>query len=566
MTCKHCHVESSAGLTIHHNGATSAKGATSTRSLVLEIAALCNNATPFSKIIINSQLNIVMRDVMEDDSQQPLMTNEDENHDSDTATATTAHPGANTTKDANRLIWLLTLSAGLSGLLFGYDTGVISSTLISLNKDLGRTLTTFDLSAITSSTSLLALIASPLAGHFADVLGRRPVMATACGLFILGALFQSAATNVWVMVLGRAVVGAAVGAASTVVPLYIAEIAPADRRGRLVSVQSLFVTGGQVVAYIVGWAVFGRWRWAVGAGAFPAVLQAGLLVGMPESPRWLVLKAREEEAMTVFLSLGHADAEHVVARVKQDVKEEQVGSNNSNSIFLDLVTIPANRRALIIACGLQALQQLSGFNSLMYFSATIFSLVGFHSPIGVSLSVALVNFVATLCAFALIDRIGRRRILLWSIPFMVLGLCSCAVAFTHIDTFVPSSTSSSSSTAAAAKAEITPWSLLLLSSLLFYVAAYATGLGCVPWQQAELFGLSVRSMGSGLATATNWSSNFVVGASFLPLLGVVGPSVTFAGYGLVCAAGWVWVLWCFPELSGLEVEEVKGLLGRGWGV
>ncbi|THX73199.1 putative MFS myo-inositol transporter [Aureobasidium pullulans] len=491
---------------------------------------------------------------MHDESEQPLIV--DENDD-----GVTSRPEVSK-QDANKLIWLLTLSAGLSGLLFGYDTGVISSTLVSIHEDLGRTLTTLDLSMITSSTSLLALIASPLAGHFADSLGRRPVISVACGLFIFGALFQSAATNVWTMVLGRAVVGAAVGGASAVVPLYIAEISPADRRGQLVSVQSLFITGGQVVAYVVGWAVMGRWRWSVGAGAVPAILQAGLLVGMPESPRWLVLKGRDDEAAIVFSQLGHDDCNQIVSQVKHEVKEEQLSA--SGSMLNELITIPANRRALIIAAGLQALQQLSGFNSLMYFSATIFALVGFTSPIGTSLSISVSNFVFTLLAFAIIDRVGRRRILLYSIPFMILGLASCSLAFMHIDAS-PSDTVAPSTAVSAPKSP-SPWSLVLLCSLIFYVASYACGLGCVPWQQSELFSLSVRSMGSGLATATNWTSNFIVGATFLPMMHTLGPSATFLVYVVVCLIGYAWVWRCYPETKNLELEQVKKLLENGWGV
>ncbi|KAH0294085.1 myo-inositol transporter Itr1 [Aureobasidium namibiae CBS 147.97] len=494
-----------------------------------------------------------MRDITGDDSQQPLIVDE---HDDDT----TARSGVPKQK-ARRLIWLLTLSAGLSGLLFGYDTGVISSTLVSIHEDLGRPLSTFDLSAITSSTSLLALVASPLAGHFADVLGRRPVIAAACGLFIFGALFQSAATNVWTMILGRSIVGAAVGAASAVVPLYIAEISPADRRGQLVSVQSLFITGGQVVAYVAGWAVMGRWRWSVGFGSVPALIQAALLVGMPESPRWLVLKGRDEEATAVFARLGHDDCDHIVAQVKHEVKEEQLSA--SGSMFKELMTVPANRRALTIAAGLQALQQLSGFNSLMYFSASIFAMVGFTSPIGTSLCISVSNFVFTLLAFAIIDRVGRRRILLYSIPFMILGLASCALAFMHIDASLTDSKTLSSITSVDAS---NSWSLFLLFALIFYVAAYASGLGCVPWQQSELFSLSVRSMGSGLATATNWTSNFIVGATFLPMIHTLGPSATFLVYVFVCLMGYIWVWRYFPETMNLELEQVKQLLENGWGV
>ncbi|CAD0089167.1 unnamed protein product [Aureobasidium vineae] len=362
------------------------------------------------------------------------------------------------------------------------------------------------------------------------------------------------------MVLGRSVVGAAVGAASAVVPLYIAEIAPSDRRGQFVSVQSLFITGGQVVAYVAGWAVMGRWRWAVGFGSVPALIQAALLIGMPESPRWLVLKGRDDEAAAVFARLGHDDCEHIVTQVKHEVKEEQLSA--SGSMFRELINVPANRRALTIAAGLQALQQLSGFNSLMYFSATIFSLVGFTSPIGTSLCISVSNFVFTLLAFTIIDRVGRRRILLYSIPFMILGLASCALAFMHIDALRSDSAAPSS----AAPTNSRPWSLVLLFSLIFYVAAYASGLGCVPWQQSELFSLSVRSMGSGLATATNWTSNFVVGATFLPMMHVLGPSATFLVYVFVCLVGYIWVWRCFPETMGLELEQVKKLLENGWGV
>ena len=364
------------------------------------------------------------------------------------------------------------------------------------------------------------------------------------------------------MVLGRSVVGAAVGAASAVVPMYIAEISPADRRGQLVSVQSLFITGGQVVAYVAGWAVMGRWRWSVGFGSVPALVQAALLVGMPESPRWLVLKGRDDAAAAVFTRLGHEDCEHIVAQVKHEVKEEQLSA--SGSMLKELVAVPANRRALTIAAGLQALQQLSGFNSLMYFSASIFAMVGFTSPIGTSLSISVSNFVFTLLAFAVIDRVGRRRILLYSIPFMILGLISCALAFMHLEAF-PSEHSIPAPSATPSDV-LNPWSMVLLFSLIFYVAAYASGLGCVPWQQSELFSLSVRSIGSGLATATNWTSNFIVGATFLPMMHVLGPSATFFVYALVCFAGYLWVWRCFPETMNLELEQIKRLLEHGWGV
>lgn len=259
-----------------------------------------------------------------------------------------------------RQIYLLTLIAGLSGLLFGYDTGIISSTLINLHLSLGRPLSITHESLITSSTSLLALLASPFAGLVADSLGRKPLIAATCVLFTAGALVQAFAGAVWVMVLGRGIVGLAIGAASGVVPVYIGEIAPARSRGRLVTVQALLITGGQVVAYCVGAAVMGRWRIAVGVGALPALLQAVLLLGMPESPRWLFLKRREDQARRVLARLGE-DVEGVLGRIKEEVKEEEI--SRSKSVWSEIFLVPGHRRALTIACMLQGLQQLCGFVS-----------------------------------------------------------------------------------------------------------------------------------------------------------------------------------------------------------
>lgn len=195
----------------------------------------------------------------------------------------------------------------------------------------------------------------------------------------------------------------------------------------------------------------------------------------------------------------------------------------------------------------------------MYFSATIFSLVGFTSPIATSLSIATTNFLFTLLAFTKIDSLGRRNILLYSIPFMVLGLGTCSIAFQ----FLPIASSPSSS---ATMTSGGIWPFVLLGSLILYVATYALGLGCVPWQQSELFPLRVRSLGSGLATTTNWSSNFLVGISFLPMLEFLGASWTFLAYAIVCFVGW-WLVWgIYPETAGLELEEIGALFETGWGV
>jgi SP family myo-inositol transporter-like MFS transporter 13 len=286
-------------------------------------------------------------------------------------------------------VWLLTFSAGISGLLFGYDTGVISATLVSVNSSLGHPLTTLDKSLITSATALFALLVSPISGILADALGRKKVVLLADSAFILGAIVQAATFSVPGMIAGRSIVGLAVGAGSFVAPLYIAELAPAPFRGRLITLNVLFITIGQVVAYIVGWAFVQwgsestNWRWMVGLGALPAAIQCLIMIVMPETPRWLVKVDRHDEARSVLNKVFGAGAEiqrmvdGVLKGIVNEVLEEEKAkrgrlrsqkkkgteswSASMKDNWKELFRTGGNRRALTIACLLQGLQQLCGF-------------------------------------------------------------------------------------------------------------------------------------------------------------------------------------------------------------
>lgn len=367
---------------------------------------------------------------------------------------------------------------------------------------------------------------------------------------------------------------------------YISEVAPSHIRGRLVTILSLLITGGQVVAYIVGWLfsrTAGGWRWIVGLGAAPAFLQFAVLVILPETPRWLVQAGLDSRAVDVLTRIYQdcPGRDRVVRRVMRDIKGEiaeeelEMGPSkdagtkpqwlhDASQRAQDLFHNGGNRRALTIAMMLQALQQLCGFNSLMYFSGIIFTALAFSSPTLTSLTVAGTNFLFTLVAFGLIDKIGRRRILLYSIPVMIIALVLCAFAFSSLDVSWDSQPPPQQPDSPDSPGAVYP--LVILLCLTIYTAAYAFGLGNVPWQQSELFPLNVRSLGSGLATATNWGSNFVVGLTFLPMMKWMSPTWTFAVYALVCAVGWFAVRRIYPEMSGLGLEDVKGLLADGWGV
>ncbi|KAI0455169.1 putative MFS myo-inositol transporter [Xylaria acuta] len=390
-------------------------------------------------------------------------------------------------------VWLLTLSAD--------DTGVISATLVSIGTSLSnRELTSLDKSIITSSTSLFALVASPLSSILADRLGRKPVILVADILFVFGAVIQAISVSIPHMVIGRSIVGLAIGAASFVTPLYLAELAPAAHCGMVVTMNVLSITLGQVIAYVIGWifAVHGNpatgWRLMVGLGAVPAALQCLLLFFMPETPRWLVRAKRSDEARAVIRKTCGSDpiamqmVDSTCKDIEIEVREEEDsvslgnGDGKNRRSWRELF-VPKNRRALTIACLLQGLQQLCGFNSLMYFSATIFLMLGFTVPTLTSLSVASTNFIFTVAALLLVDRIGRRRILLYSIPFMAFGLFATAFGFR----------ASGMLSDAGADTELTQGAaIFILINIMVYVAAYALGLGNVPWMQSELFPLSVR--------------------------------------------------------------------------
>lgn len=497
-------------------------------------------------------------------------------------------PASASSGAGNAFIWTLTVAACVGGLLFGYDTGVISSTLISIGTDLSdRHLTSLDKGLITASTSFFALIASPIAGILADRFGRKSIIIYSDFLFTAGALWQAISSHVWEMILGRSLVGLAIGGASLIVPLYIAELAPGHLRGRLTTVQLLLITGGQAVAYIIGF-IFSRtpsgWRWMVGIGAFPAIAQIFMLSIMPETPRYLARVGQEAKARQILKRVYRnttPDLSHTVdmtlAGIKKEIMEEEEArsalkssSHPSSSTYSQfsatlssLLFHPPHARALTIACLLQGLQQACGFNSLMYFSATIFSLLGFTNPTLTSLSIALTNFAFTVVAFYLIDHLGRRRSLLYTIPIMIVSLLLAAAMFRFVDI----STTDTNFTAPSDSQDHPRWpTYLILISLLLYVSSYATGLGPVPWQQSELFPLSVRSLGSSLSTATNWGINTIVGLTFLPMMQSLTPTWTFVTYAIVCTLGLGAIYYCYPETMGMEIEDVGKMLRDGWGV
>ncbi|KAI0149569.1 general substrate transporter [Xylariaceae sp. FL1272] len=511
-----------------------------------------------------------------------------------------ARPGdARETTRLSAFVIAITLAAGICSLLAGYETGVTSAALVSIGSSLsGRPLTSLDKSLITSSTALCALITSPLASLLADRTGRTRAMLCADLLFIAGSLIQASSSTVANAVAGRAILGMATGLSSVAVPLYIAEIAPAQHRGRLIVATILLVTAGQALGFMVAssfaaWsASASAWRFTIALGALPAAIQACLVVSfMPDSPRWLVMVGRVADARHVLQRIHGSSDENrgegeeaedatalrtdaLVRRIQSEARElhearqlRQLRQPKTGYRFQwlgpweELLSERRYRRALAIACLLQALQQLSGFNSLMYYSATIFKLVGFRSPTMASLLIAVINFIFTVTSLRLIDRVGRRRMLLISIPFMITGLLLAAFGFSALPAGV---WSRSESPSVDPHAGASAGAVLVLVSIIVYVASFAVGLGNVPAMQSELYPLPVRSLGTGVATSLSWTGNFAMGLTFLPLMDALSPPWTFTLYAGVCTIGGFMVFRLYPEVAGLSLEEASALLDHGW--
>lgn len=267
-----------------------------------------------------------------------------------------------------------------------------------------------------------------IAGLFADRFGRKLPLYLGCFVFIVGAIIQAAAYSLEQMTVGRFVIGLGVGSAAMVIPLYIGELAPAKYRGRMIAFDNMSVTLGQLISYALGAGlteVPHGWRYMVGLGAIPAIILAALLPLCPESPRQLLLHDRTDQARTVLRrTYPNATEDQVTGKlnlIQHSITEMRLATGDKSMwwTFGQLFADAPNRRALMCACGVMAISQLGGFNTLMYYSGTLFALVGFSKPAVVSIVVGGTNFLFTFFNMIIIDRIGRRRILLWTVSGMV---------------------------------------------------------------------------------------------------------------------------------------------------
>ncbi|KAI5968881.1 ITR1 [Candida margitis] len=470
----------------------------------------------------------------------------------------------------SKIVIILTLASSISGFMFGYDTGYISSALVQIGTDLSnKILTSGEKEFITSATSLGALLGAIVGGILANLIGRKRVLLGSNAIFVVGTIIQLAAKTVWTMIVGRFVLGWGVGIASLIAPLMLSELAPSKYRGRLIVTNVMFITGGQLVAYLINWGltrVSHGWRVSVGLCMVPPVIQSVLFFFLPDTPRFYVMNGDIAKAKQVLRKVHNDPSDAFVDASIEDMIQSNSTVPGRNPLLkawesIKIIhTTPGNFRALILACGLQGIQQFTGFNSLMYFSTTIFETIGFKNSTAVSIIISATNFVFTGIALCIIDKVGRRRILLIGIPCMCGALIVCAIAFHFLNVDF-------SSGVVIHTRGISGWGIVVIIGMILYVASYAIGIGNAAWVGVELFSdVNVRSIGGMYAACTNWAGSLVIASTFLTMLEKITPTGTFSFFAGLCVIAFFFVYFLLPDTAGLELEETTNFLSKGFNV
>jgi sugar porter (SP) family MFS transporter len=440
-------------------------------------------------------------------------------------------------ENKNKFVVVIAFIAALAGLLFGYDTGVISGAILFIKDKFG--LTDFAEEMTVSSVLLGAVIGAAISGVIADKFGRKRSIIVTAVIFSIAALGSAISANIDQLIICRLFIGIAIGIASFVAPLYISEVSPPKIRGALVSFNQLMITCGIVLSYIVDYLLSAdeQWRWMFAFGALPAVILGFGMFFLPYSPRWLVAQGRRDEAKAVLEKIGETNVESDVKDIEESISEE---SGNWSEVFT-----PWLRPVLIVGIALAFFQQATGINTVIYYAPTIFEFAGFEShkiSILATAGVGVVNVLMTVVAIFFIDKVGRKPLLYAGLIGMILSLGTLGLGFQM-----------AGSSALMEKVTII--------SLAVYIASFAVSLGPIFWLIiAEIYPLKVRGRGMSLATVANWTFNLIVASTFLTITEKLGKAGAFWLYGLVAVAGLIFCKFFVPETKGHSLEAIEKYL------
>ena len=448
----------------------------------------------------------------------------------------------------NSYVISIAVIAAMGGLLFGFDTGVISGALPFI-KDSWK-IGDASVEILTTSVLVGATAGALVSGKLADILGRKKMIIVNAIIFTAGAIGCAFAKNISFLIIMRIIIGIAIGITSYVVPMYIAEISPARKRGALVTLNQLMITIGLLVSYITDYWLSDdnnpeSWRWMFLIGFFPGVI---LLTGMfflPETPRWLAGKGRWEECKKVLAKVENPDLiESTLASLEKDIAFSSKNIKGSAEIFK-----PWLRPALIITVGIFFFQQFSGVNTIIYYSPIIFQMAGIVSntqSILPSIIIGVINVLACVVSVILLDRTGRRKLYMIGISGMIpsLALAGCCFFFKE-----------------QLGASLPYFAVLTLVCFIFFINISLSPLG---WLLiSEIFPLKVRSVGMSIGSLSHWGFNAVIAFTFLTLVNAIGIAATFWMYSVICIAGLIWGYYYIPETKGKSLEDIEQAWRKG---
>jgi len=434
-----------------------------------------------------------------------------------------------------------------AGGLFGYDQGVISGALAGIKSTFSLSL--LMIQVVTSWVTLGALVGSLIAGELGDRLGRKRTVLIAGALFTLGAAIQWLAPAAWVLVAGRFVIGTGVGMAAVSAPLYAAELAPANLRGRFVSAYQLAITVGIFLAYLVNDALSAsaNWRLMLGLSAIPGLALFVIALVAPESPRWLMIVNRRSDAETETRKVQpEINVNERLNSIAETISKEGKKASWGEVFGKEW------RRPLLIAVGLAIFQQITGINAIIYYANQIFASAGFATETSRSTmtlwAIGGVNVLSTFVAIAFIDRIGRRKLLLTGLIGMAVSLVVVGTAFHFMAPTLKGA------------GGLTLTGIVTVVALIVFIASFAFSLGPVVWTVInEVFPAHIRGRGVALATAINWGSAYIVAQFFLSLVHGIGSAMTFWLLAVFCVMGWIWIFLRVPETKGLTLEKIQAM-------
>jgi len=441
------------------------------------------------------------------------------------------------------LVYVVALTAALAGLLFGLDIGVISGALPFIAKQFkaGTSAQEF----VVSSLLVGAVIGTLLSGFLSRRYGRKNALLVSAVVFAAGSILSAISASTIMLMAVRLFLGVAVGIASFTAPLYLSEMAPEKIRGALISMYQLLITIGILSAYLSDTALSygGHWRVMLGILAIPATLMFIGVFLLPKSPRWLVLAGKRKRAEEVLMKLRYEDE---VEKELVDIEKTMEIKQDGPELFR---TSGQFRKVIFLGIGLQAIQQFTGMNVVMYYAPKIFKIAGFASTTQAmwgTVLVGLINVLATFIAIAFVDRLGRKPILFAGFVVMGLSMGALGLMFNigiHVSEAVQ---------------------YAAIGALLLFIIGFAMSAGPIIWVIcSEIYPLSGRDFGITASTATNWLCNAVVGATFLTLLNVLGPARTFWLYGALNILFIMFLFMFVPETKGISLEKIEENLMSG---